>query len=273
MRARISGESLERLRQRWREFRPPPRVRWLARAAVGVGILAAVAFFSAILTIQLAIRGRDVDVPAVAERTLEEARADLEKLGLGLRVADRIYSQLPTGRIVRQRPAPGTAVKTGQHVHVVVSLGTRDTPTPLLEGRTLRAARFELLRAGLQLGQVSAAHLPGQDPDRVVLQEPPPNVRHTGSPRVNLLVSLGPREQAYVMPDLAGLPWTEVERRLRQAGLLRGDIRWRATTAQPRGIVLDHRPARGERVPAGAVVDLEVADFRLPRDVLELPRE
>jgi beta-lactam-binding protein with PASTA domain len=262
MRARISGESLERLRERWRQWRPPERVRWLTRAAVLVGAVAVVAFLSAITTIRLAIQGRGVDVPAVAERTVEEAQQELARLGLGLRVADRIYSELPAGRIVRQSPPPGTTVKAGQRVHVVVSLGTREAPTPLLEGRTLRAARVELLRAGLQLGQVSAAHLTGFDADRVVQQDPPPNVKHTGPPRVNLLVSLGPREPAYVMPDLIGLPLVEAERRLRQAGLRRGDIRWRATLEQPRGIVLGHRPARGARVPAGAVVDLEVADFR-----------
>src|SRR6202007_703623 len=108
-----------------------------------------------------------------------EATKLVSSRGLRLRVADRVYSELPINVVVRQTPAAGLLMKESQRVHVVLSPGQRQLQIPLLEGNSLRASRIELLRAGLQVGEVSAVTMTDKPADEVVIQTPRPG---TGAP-------------------------------------------------------------------------------------------
>jgi beta-lactam-binding protein with PASTA domain len=77
---------------------------------------------------------------------------------------------------------------------------------------------------------------------------------------VNLLVSLGPREPAYVMPDLIGLSLGEVQRQLAGTGTRVGKITFAPSPKAPRGSVIAQTPGRGARMLAGATVELELAE-------------
>jgi len=116
---------------------------------------------------------------------------------LVLRVADRIYSDQPINVVVRQTPTSGLLMKVSQQAHVVLSLGQRQLQIPLLEGNSLRASRIELLRAGLQV-----AKFPGDDDGAAGGRRghsESETWRGAATPRVDVLVSQGPRETAYVM--------------------------------------------------------------------------
>src|SRR5882724_238600 len=99
------------------------KVERLLRFALLAFVLAAAAFLSAVTTIRVAIRGRVVTMPNVAGKPLPEAQAILQGGGLQVRVADRMYNQLPANALVRQSPAPGEQVKLSQTAQVVLSLG------------------------------------------------------------------------------------------------------------------------------------------------------
>ena len=86
-------------------------------------------------------------------------------------------------------------------------------------GRKFRAAQVELLRAGMQLGEASSIYLPGGEEDSVLQQDPAPGTTDVTSPHVDLLVSLGPRPPAFVMPELSGLQFSEAESKLNASGL------------------------------------------------------
>lgn len=238
----------------------PERMRWVGRTLLLVFILGAVAFLSAITAIRFAIQGREVDVPAVVGMKAGDAQTKLSSLGLRFLIADRVYSDLPVDYVVRQSPPPGTRVKVPQRAHVVLSLGPRKTPIPLLEGRSLRVARIEILRASLQIGTVSSTHLPHGEPDLVVRQSPPPGEKGTGSPRVNLLVSLGPAPESYVMPDYVGMQASEAQRQITAAGLRLARITFVPSAGATHGVVVQQIPARGSRIPAGTHIELQVAE-------------
>lgn len=236
------------------------RLRWLGQMALLVFVLSAAAFLSAITAIRLAIRGGEVQVPSVVGMRAGDAQALLAARRLRLRIADRVYSDQAPDRVARQSPPPGTHVKVSQGVHVVLSLGPRNVPIPELEGKSLRAARIELLRAGLQVGEVSSCRLPAGEPETVVEQTPPPGERGAGSARVNLLVALAPEEPSYVMPDLVGLSLAEAQRRIAAAGLQLAKINAVPGAGVPPRLVLEQKPARGARIGASAAVELEVSD-------------
>ena len=234
------------------------RVEWASRIAFLVFILASAAFLSAITAMRIAIHGREVTMPNLVGKDLGEASRTLRSNGLILRVADRVYSDVPADQVVRQTPLPGMLMKVSQQAHVVLSLGQRQLEIPELEGNTLRASRIQLLRAGLQVGEVSAVSLPDSAADTVLLQNPKTG-RGAATPREDLLVSGGPKEQAYVMPYFIGLNGMDVQHRLELANL-HCKINYMAAPQWPHGSVIDQSPLAGTRIEAATEVQLTIAN-------------
>ncbi len=182
----------------------------------------------------------------------------LKSRGLLLRVADRIYSDQPINVVVRQTPPAGLLMKVSQQAHVVLSLGQRQLQIPLLEGNSLRASRIELLRAGLQVGEVSSVTMPAPPIDTVMIQSPKPGAG-AATPRVDVLVSQGPREAAYVMPHLTGLNEIEAQHRL-DVAQMRRKVNYVTAPQWPHGAVIDQTPMSGTRIAASSTIELTVAN-------------
>jgi beta-lactam-binding protein with PASTA domain len=236
---------------------PREQFERLLRFTLLVFVLATAGFLSAMTAIRISIRGRIVSMPDVVGQPAAKAQQTLAAKGLQFRIADRIYSTSPVNVVVRQSPRPGESIKVPQDAHVVLSLGSQTVTIPFLAGRSMRAARITLLESGLQLGEVSSLRLPGNVPDTVVAQYPPPAA--AGGPRVDVLVAQADADPAYVMPGLVGLQQLDAERLLAGAAL-HVNVNYLTQGEAPRGAVLAQTPPRGSRIAAGANVDLTVAN-------------
>lgn len=223
-----------------------------------VFILASAAFLSAITAMRIAIHGRETTMPNLVGKDVGEASKALRSKGLILRVADRVYSDVPINQVVRQTPPPGMLMKVSQQAHVVLSLGQRELEIPPLEGNSLRVSRIELLRGGLQVGEVTSVNLPELGTDVVLQQNPKPG-RGAATPRVDMLVSAGPKEPAYVMPYFMGLNEIDVQHRLDQANLHRR-INYVAAPQWPHGTVIDQSPLAGTRIGVNTEVELTISN-------------
>jgi len=234
------------------------RLEWLSRMTLLAFILTSAAFLSAITAMRFAIHGSEVTMPNLVGKSVSEASQMLQSRGLVLRVADRIYSEQPINVVVRQTPTAGLLMKVSQQAHVVLSLGQRQLQIPLLEGNTLRASRIELLRAGLQVGEVSNVAMAEPPVDTVMIQNPKPGAG-AATPRVDVLVSQGPRELAFVMPHLVGLNEVDAQRRL-DVAQMRRKVNYVTAPQWPHGAVIDQTPMGGARIPASATIELTVAN-------------
>src|SRR6266850_100280 len=228
------------------------------RGSLLLFILASAAFLSAITAMRIAIHGRETTMPNLTGKNVTEATSLLRSHGLVLKVADRVYSELPINVVVRQTPPAGLLMKESQQAHVVLSLGQRQLRIPLLEGNSLRASRIELLRAGLQVGEVTAITMPEKPADEVVIQTPSPGTG-AATPRVDVLISQGPHESAYVMPHLTGLNEMDAQRRLDASGLRR-KVNYVSAPHCPTAPVTNQSPLAGSRLPAASTIDLTVAN-------------
>lgn len=234
------------------------QIERLARMGLLVFILASAGFLSAITAMRIAVHGREVTMPNLVGKNVIEANALLRSRGLILRVADRAYSDLPMNVVIRQTPPPGMLMKVSQQAHVVLSLGQRQLTIPTLEGNTLRASRIELLRTGLQIGEVSSIASAQAAADTVLIQNPRPGTG-AATPRVDVLVAQPQRETAYVMPHLMGLHEVEAEHRLNQAGL-RHKEHYVSAPQWPHGAVIEQTPLPGQRVLASSTIELTIAN-------------
>jgi beta-lactam-binding protein with PASTA domain len=234
------------------------RLESLGQTALLIFILTSAAFLSAITAMRIAIHGRETTMPNIIGKNVSEANRMLSSRGLVLRVADRVYNDEPINVVVRQTPTSGQLMKVSQQAHVVLSLGQRQLEIPLLEGSSLRVSRIELLRAGLQVGEVSNVTMPEVPVDQVVLQTPRPGAG-AATPRVDVLISQGPRDAAYVMPHFVGMTEADASKRLDAAGLKK-KLNYVTAPQWPHGSVIDQSPLAGARVGASTPVELTVAN-------------
>jgi len=236
------------------------RLHWILRMSLLLFILSSIAFLSALTAMRFAVEGREVVIPDVVGMKETKAEQVLGQRGIGIRVEDKLYSNLPVDAVVRQSPQANMQVKVGQNAHVVLSLGPQKVTIPDLEDKSVRAAQIEMLREGLQLGEVSSAHLPEYAQDEVIEQDPVPGGTNVTSPHVDLLVSLGPPPPAYVMPELVGSTAADAESKLNAAGLKVAKLTPATVPGAVHGAVLEQTPARGQRVDATTPIELQVAE-------------
>ena len=236
------------------------RIGALFRLFLLFTVLVAVALISAVTTIRLTIQGHQVTMPNLAGVSLETAQRLASGLGLELKIEDKVFStQYPARQIVSQVPPPGTRIKMGQHVHVLVSLGPPRVVVPDVVGDSLRAAQITAIQRGLTVGNVAAIHWPGTERDTVVAQDPPAMTSDVHSPAVNFLISLGEIPAAFVCPSFVGRPLVEARRALQKAGFREPEsipISTDATT--PKGIILTQSPPPGSKIPADTTFTFQV---------------
>ena len=255
----------------------------------GTLLLAGVALFGGFLVMNLVLmpsftrQGAEVQVPEVTGQSEVEAERALALEGLKLsKISEQWSPDVPRGFVISQDPAAGGTVKRGRRISVIVSLGAQGTSVPVLEGVTARQAQLLLEGAGLRAGRVAKVFTEETSKDLVVASDPPgETLVEQGAPGeelylvldaplaqqqlglgetlveqgtvVNLLVSLGPRPQSYLLPDLVGNDVQDVARGLREEGFL-VEIREGGPKQKP-GLVSAQEPAPGHRVsPRDSVV-------------------
>lgn len=242
---------------------PTSRVKrftaFLFENALIAGALVLTAALSAVTTMRMVLASQEVVVPSLLERKVADAGALAGRHKLLLRVeGKRNDDRVAVDAIVAQEPAPGARLKAQRSVRVWVSLGPRRLNVPALEGQSLRTARLTLDQ--LQLPVARVAEVPDDAEAGTILVQNPPagETEHVGS-GVTLLVSKGPRQRDYVMPDLIGRRIEEVEQQLARAGLRAGEVRVRSYPGVAPGIVLRHVPPAGHRVNSATPIALDVS--------------
>jgi len=132
------------------KFRLRPIQNFFQGAMVLVGLVL-VALVSAIATMQFAIHGAEVRIPALKDMTVAEARSQTSGLGLNLEVDNRYYSSdVAAGHILSQSPVPGAVVRREWRVRVAESLGPQKVEVPNVVGSQERSAALNLRRVGLE---------------------------------------------------------------------------------------------------------------------------
>ena len=182
----------------------------------------AVFILFAFLAMRIAIHGREVTVPNLANLSDADAAEALKKLGLNLSVENRFYAAtVPVNHVLSQSPIAGARVRSGWQIRVTESLGNQQVAVPDVTGQAEGPAALMLKRLQLEVGTV--AHLPAPSPSGVILaQSPPPNESGLAGPRVSLLVAddqEAPASIGYVMPSIVGLTVAGANERLHSAGL------------------------------------------------------
>lgn len=222
--------------------------------------LAATAGISALTTMRVVLTSQEVTVPTLLEKRIPEAGALAARQGLLLRVEGRRNDpKVPAERIMSQEPVPGSTLKTQRTIRVWVSLGPRRLTVPPVEGESLRTGRLSLEQAQVPVGRVVEVS-DGSSEGTILQQHPAPGETDSlAGEGASLLVSLGPLNRDYIMPDLIGRRAGEVLDALRLAGLKVAEVRYRTYPGVGPGVVLRQVPAAGHKVSPQGQIALDIS--------------
>lgn len=97
---------------------------------VALGIIVAAFLFGMAGVVYMSLQGKEVQVPDITGKDLNEADKELALLGLKIKKrADRVSQEKP-GTVIEELPKPGETVKTGQMILVVTSRGPENGVVP-----------------------------------------------------------------------------------------------------------------------------------------------
>ncbi|MGC1783847.1 MAG: PASTA domain-containing protein [Acidobacteriaceae bacterium] len=252
--------------------------------------LVMIALVSALITMRLAIHGAEVRVPSLSGMTLPDAATQLHAHGLETGIDGHFYSNTQAaGHVLTQSPPPGTLVRKSWRVRVTVSLGPQKVAIPSVNDMDESIATITIRRTGLKVGDIAAMPYAYAPENTVVAQTPVAHATDIQGPRVGILAALAPLppQDASVMPDLTGEPFTAAALTVVHAGFTLAPLQNPASplpavtagsttiaalpgapptpstppspqAAVPSGIVIAQIPTAGSRIVAGATIQLTV---------------
>jgi beta-lactam-binding protein with PASTA domain len=190
---------------------------------VFVGIIAVSVFF-------ISVRGaEETMIPDIVGQDLTSALLELQVKELYPRIQLR-YSQSSAdkGFILEQDPRPGTIVKAGRRIRLVVSQGVMVNTVENYLGRNVDEVRLDLQTLFASEGSVAPLvtlkeplmyEYSVEAPGTIMQQRPEPGSGISGPTVLELVVSRGPEDSLLRVPNLTGLPLNDVLEQIGHSGI------------------------------------------------------
>lgn len=189
----------------------------------------------------------EVTVPKVTEKELIEGLIILQKKGLHAIIDPRYFSEYPQNIVVEQVPAPGSVVREGKDVKLIVSKGPIISIVEDYTGKTLAYVNnrlqeiFSFQGKTIKIGNISyvISELPK---GTIIGQYPPPNTPITNVESIDLIISKGKEIQAFRLDDYVGHNVNEVMQILALRGILVQIVTEEVINPSKNGIIISQNP-------------------------------
>src|SRR4029453_5193286 len=133
------------------------RVWGASKVVLLSGALAGTFFLFAAIGMSVAVRARQVTVPNLIGKPIEEASREAADLDLQVRVEEgkRSDPKVPVGHVLGQDPAPGSLGRRQRRLRLWLGSGPQIALAPALVGEQQRSAEIRLSQDGLAIGRVA----------------------------------------------------------------------------------------------------------------------
>jgi len=195
------------------------------------------------------------NVPDVIGLSVDEARAQLDKAGFSVKIADGVYKlQIPEGHVFQVTPKPGTSLERDTTVTLVPSLGPKPVDVPSVVGLTIEEATRVLAKAHLA---IRATERPSEViPVGEIIGQAPANGQLPRDETVEVFVSSGPPPRP--VPNVVGRTQAEATEALESAGF-EVHVKEKFSTEMERGDVIHQSPADGIKEDYGSEVTITIS--------------
>lgn len=207
----------------------------------------------------------EITVPSFVGKTLEQAQAEAEKLGLVIQEGDLVYSpDQEEGLITSQNPVEGAKVTEGKVITVNISKGKKDGVVPKIEGMDYEEAKAYLESFGFKMGPgvTVQSHLPK---GVIVSQSIPYGTSAKSGTEINVEISDGKGKEMVKVPNLIGRTPDEANSLLAGAGLsTNGNVVYEEVDGMAQNLVFWQSVAADTEVEKGSTVDYKVSKGTKP---------
>lgn len=226
--------------------------------AILSGLMLAVLVFAGYMFLNSIFNVKVVKVPNIIGYSEEDARKELEALGLVMDVAEeRVFNKdVPEGHVVIQDPKPETQNKITNPVRVIISKGPKKVEVPNIVGKNYDEVDIILESYGLEEGEVTQEY--SQFPSGVVIRQSiTPGLTVDEGTKIDYVISGGPEK--FFMTDFTGTNIEEVKNQLIVLDLILGDVSEEYSDEIPAGSVIRQSPKAGTEVSKKSVVNFVIS--------------
>lgn len=175
-----------------------------------IAIILIAGYFAINLILNTTTRhGKELALPDFSGMKLEKAEELAKNLQINLEVSDSIYMRgMEKGVVARQNPIPGSKVKKGRRILVVInSIVPRQAEVPSLIGYSMRQAKTELLSKGLRVGKL--IYTEDMATNNVLAQQYngediAPGTKINSDSKIDLVLGMNPAHSTTYVPYVIG---------------------------------------------------------------------
>ncbi len=201
------------------------------------------------------LTGNEALVPQLVGLNLEQAEPWLKERNLPYKIEEEHSDQYEAGEIISQFPLALQALRPGEQVELVVSLGPSEREVPAVVGLPVEEASKAL--ESLKLRVVTEQAFSETAPPGVVLNQfPEAGTKVPAGATVRLFVN--PESQPATIPNLVGQNFQEAGAVLGRLGLGVQFVN-QPDNSRPPGTVISQFPPGGSPLQPGTIVTLAVA--------------
>ncbi len=204
-------------------------------------------------------------VPDLRGKPVSAALDLLSPINLALRKeGEEFNGSVPIGSILRQTPSPGTKVREGKTLRVVISQGGETVFTPDIVGLPLRNAEMLLRQSQLTLGEVSESYSLRLEKGMVMSQDPKSESSVERNAAVRVAVSGGPPPAGIVlMPDFLRKNLSDATNWAASSGF-KVSVQKDPNSIFPYGVVLAQDPPPDAVLGSGSKIQVTISGKSQP---------
>ena len=205
-------KSTKRSEKRKKKQEDPKKKKLLITAAVILGLILIFEVFTLGKFFLGGNIGRgQLTAPDFTNISLEDAQKQADELGIKIEIRrDEYNPDFPKDYIISQTPTPGSEIKKGDIIKVVISRGGKQVAVPNVEGLSLDEAERIIKDSSLNIGTIKYQESERYKSNVVISQTPYSGEVDQGS-KIDLIVSKGPKVEEkpeIVVPEVPKNPGT-----------------------------------------------------------------
>ena len=204
-----------------------------------------------------------VTVPNVVRMPVDDGREAFYKAGLLTDMRGKEYDDtIPENSIVSQSPEPGSRVKKGRKIALVVSKGKEIGIIPDVRNVSERQAHIIMKKAGFTIGKIKKVYNEEKPAEIVIDAFPASGTTTSREIEVDLYVSKGAKPTHAEVPNLVGESLKTAKDKTVESGLEVGAISYQNNPSLLPGTIISQSAAPGSSIPLESKLNLVVSVIR-----------
>ena len=209
-------------------------------------------------------------VPALTGLTETEALNKAKANNLIAVVSEyKTETNVEPGKVLEQDPESSTEVKKGTIIKLVVSKGEEQVSVPNLSNMTIENAKIQLNKLGLEIGEITKENSDNFEAGKIMQQHPDSGTSINKDSKVDVVISLGKKEELVEMVDLIGADISQASNKLKSIGLNIGNIEKKFSNSYDTNQVIWQQYDAGKKLKKDSSIDVIISKGKKEPEMID----